>query len=55
VNKWPPHFVHHFRLLPGVLLKVPILEAPFVTLSDSGFQSVNALTGPADQVRHDEQ
>jgi len=43
------------RLLPGVLLKVPMLEAPLVTFSDAGFQRVNALTGPADHVRHEAQ
>jgi hypothetical protein len=31
------------------LLYVPICSAPCVTRTDSGFQSVNALTGAADQ------
>jgi hypothetical protein len=43
------------RVLPGVLLNEPMLEAPLVIFNDPGFQRVKALTGPADQVRHDAQ
>jgi hypothetical protein len=32
-----------------------MLSAPLVTLTDSGFHSVKAFTGPADQCRHDSQ
>lgn len=32
-----------------------MLEAPLVTFSESGFQRVKALTGPADHVRQDVQ
>jgi hypothetical protein len=43
------------RKLVGVLLYVPRLSSPFVIFTASGFQSVKAFTGPADQWRHDEQ
>ena len=32
-----------------------MLSAPFVTFTEAGFHNVNALTGPADQGRHDSQ
>jgi hypothetical protein len=32
-----------------------MLEAPWVIVSDCGSQSVKALTGPADQCRHEAQ
>jgi hypothetical protein len=41
------------RKLTGVLLYVPMSLAPLVIWTDSGFHSVNALTGPADQLRHE--
>jgi hypothetical protein len=31
----------------------PMSSRPFVTFTFSGFHSVNALTGPADQERHE--
>jgi len=34
---------------------VAIFSAPFVIATPSGGESVNALTGPADQDRHDRQ
>jgi hypothetical protein len=52
---WPPQILHHLRKLCGVLLKVPMLSAPCVTSTASGFHKVKALTGPADQRRHDSQ
>src|SRR4051812_47894558 len=53
--RWPPHFVHHFRKLTGVLLYVAMSASPLVILTAVGGHSVNALTGPADQLRHDRQ
>ena len=32
-----------------------MLLSPLVTLTDSGFHRLNALTGAADQLRHDAQ
>jgi hypothetical protein len=32
-----------------------MLEAPWVIFNDPGFQRVKALTGPADQLRHEAQ
>src|SRR5476651_1734168 len=55
VKMWPPHVLHHLRLLFGVLWKVPMLSAPRVMRTASGFHNVNALTGLADQLRHDSQ
>src|ERR1022692_880144 len=52
---WPPQAVHHFRKLFAVLLYVPMLLAPLVTFRASGFHSVKAFTGPADQWRQDSQ
>jgi hypothetical protein len=34
---------------------VPTLSAPRVIFTASGFHKVKALTGPADQLRHDSQ
>src|SRR5262249_13425983 len=55
VNRCPPQVLHHLRCECGVLLKLPILSTPAVTCTASGCQSVKALTGPADQLRHDSQ
>ena len=53
--RWPPQRMHHLRSLAGVFANVPIWFAPWVTVTDSGFHSENALTGPADQLRQDAQ
>src|SRR6185436_14598095 len=53
--RWPPHLVQYCRSLCGVLAKVPINSRPCVTFTSSGAHSVKALTGPADQERHDPQ
>jgi hypothetical protein len=37
------------------LLYVPMLSAPRVTRTDSGFHRVNAFTGAADQLLHESQ
>jgi uroporphyrinogen-III synthase len=37
----------------GVLAKVATCSAPAVTFTASGFQSVKAFTGAADQDRHE--
>jgi hypothetical protein len=55
VIKWPPHFLQYWRWLTGVFWNIPTCSAPAVTRTASGFQSVNALTGPPDQERHDRQ
>ncbi len=46
VKRCPPHFVHHLRLLCGVLANPPMLWAPFVMRRFSGFQRLKALIGP---------
>lgn len=51
----PPHCVQNFRALFSVLLNVPIVSAPFVTFTESGFQSEKAFIGPADQDRQSSQ
>src|SRR6187455_2648475 len=55
VNRWPPQALHHLRTLFGVLLKLPMCSAPEVILTAPGRHNVYALTGPADQWRHDSQ
>ena len=55
VKRWPPHLLHHMRELCGVLLKVETYCDPSTIVSASGFHSVKAFTGPADQRRHDSQ
>ena len=47
--------MHHLRLLRGVLLYVRILSAPRMICTALGFHKVKALTGEADQARHDSQ
>ena len=47
--------LHHWRLLFSLFLQVPRLSAPLVILTVSGFHSVNALSGLADQCLHDVQ
>src|SRR5258708_3833059 len=49
----PPHCLHHLRKLVGVLLYVLMSSAPLVILTESGCHRVNALTGPADQLRQE--
>jgi hypothetical protein len=55
VKRWPPQLLHHLRALVGVLLNEPTFSAPRVTFTLSGFQSVKALTGAADQVLQESQ
>jgi hypothetical protein len=43
------------RWLTGVFWNMPMCSAPAVSLTASGFQSVKALTGPADHDLHDRQ
>jgi hypothetical protein len=43
------------RWLTGVFWNMPMCSAPAVTRTAPGFQSVKALTGPADHDRHDPQ
>jgi hypothetical protein len=47
--------VHHLRAVRGVLLKVLMCSAPAVILTASARQRPNALTGLADQRRHESQ
>ena len=42
-------------IAPFGLGELPTSSAPLATLTASGFHSVNALTGPADQLRHEAQ
>ena len=51
----PAALVQKRRWLSAVFWKPPSRSRPLVTSTASGFQSVNALTGPADQSRQDEQ
>ena len=45
VKTWPPHVLHHLRLLCGVLLKAPIFSSPRVILTFSGCHNVLTLMG----------
>src|ERR1700759_986442 len=51
----PPQLLHHLRKLVGGLLYVPTLSAPLVIWTDARSHRVNALTGPADQLRQEVQ
>src|SRR5580704_8282893 len=55
VIRCPPHLSQYLRSLNGVFLNVETRPFPAVMRTESGFQSVKALTGPPDQLRHDRQ
>jgi len=55
VIKWPPHRLQYCRWLTGVFWNMPTCSDPAVIRTASGFQSVNALTGPPDHERHERQ
>jgi hypothetical protein len=47
--------VHDLQWLCGVSWSLPLGPAPCVIVSASGFHSVNALIGPANQWRQESQ
>jgi hypothetical protein len=51
----PPQREHHLRAVRGVLLNVATCSAPAAILTAPLLQRTNALTGLADQRRHDSQ
>jgi hypothetical protein len=51
----PPHFLQNRRSEFGTLVYSPTKSCPLVIRTLSGFQRLNALTGPADHARQDAQ
>ncbi len=51
----PPQDLQYWRWLCSVLAKVPTFSSPLVIATFSGFHSVKALSGAADQDRQDPQ
>src|SRR6201746_33083 len=55
VIRWPPHLAQYWRWLSGPFWNVARCSSPAVTRTCSGFQRLNAFTGPPDQDRQDPQ